>query len=202
MATILKELILSSETFFHNGIKLHQFFIIHDLSHYVHILSGPIYPVAITELWKNAIVDQDEDGNDIIVSTVFGHIVIINVKLRSKVMKCKNKGHIPAEIPNRFISEDLHAVLRVRAASFQVFRAKIWHQLLVNNFYPRQENTQTVMMEDINCLYSLLRSRKTNLPFVIFRHLKASVVDFHAGKTSYIPCGRLLSRILFETNIM
>lgn len=79
--------------------------------------------------------------------------------------------------------------------------ARTWFRFSLTNLRHRASEINTLSHDDIIFIYLLSYHFRINLPKTIFNHLKYSIEISRTHVHSYIPYGRILSKIMFRRRI-
>src|SRR4051812_47361159 len=118
-------------------------------------------------------------------------------------MRCNN--YVETFDDNSF-NMTTHLLLRTLMDNdpFSAKVIRIWHQLLVGNFHPRNQDQNSIMVEDLEFILCGFRGRKINFPLMIFKGLveAVSMAAARQGVVTCLPYGRLLSHIFLKKGIV
>lgn len=77
--------------------------------------------------------------------------------------------------------------------------ALFWYQILASNPLQKNKNIDSLDINGRAFLLLLVNSDvKINLPYVMVEYLKKTLLFFHEGNSSFIPYGRVLSKLFMQ----
>lgn len=143
-----------------------------------------------------------------IQSNVFSIPITITLALVAKTIKCK-KTSVYMDMYNRIspfledISMKMLAISNnLASVSSLLPKEKIWHQRLVSNIQPREQDLETLTYDDKHLIFFILSRIKVNLPITILNFMKKKIISSHEGIPFLIPFGRVLSELFHQEGIM
>src|SRR3954465_5860098 len=118
-------------------------------------------------------------------------------------MRCNNSGET---FNDNVFNMTTHLLLRTLMDNdpFSAKVIRVWHQLVVGNFRPRNHDQNNIMVEDLEFILCALRGKKINFPLLIFKGL-VEVVSMAASRQGVVTClpyGRFLSYMFLKKGIV
>src|SRR3954465_7359432 len=105
------------------------------MAFYLSILEGNVYPKMLADFWMFAYLRIDPEGRTTIVSEVRGAEVSITPSTISELLRCSNTEATFDDNSFTMTTSVLLASL-MENDPYTAKLLRIWHQLLVGNFYP------------------------------------------------------------------
>src|SRR3954462_4868934 len=203
-ACIKKEFKLSEEELEDNFISLNTLFANQELDfYYGDILEGSVYPNMLADFWRFASLRIDPEGRTTIVSEVRHAHIRITPSTISNLMRCNNSGET---FDDNSFNMTTHLLLRTLMDNdpYSAKVIRVWHQLLVGNFHPRNHDQNNIMVEDLEFILCALHGKNINFPLMIFKGLveAVSMAIARQGVVTCLPYGRLLSYIFLKNGIV
>ena len=199
---ILKECTIDSTSLLENGMSK----ILSDISSqkwekYFEILSGPIFPTLVKELWANAPVMQPESNDCVILSVVSGFPIMINSHVIAQAIECEEDGNTVEGFRGKPIfASHIHIIYGyegpTNSPSTLIPRAKVWYQIMGTNLRPREKGNASMSVSDRLFILFLISKIRINLPESILNYLKEEIVSSREELSFNIPFSRVISHIL------